>query len=126
MNRVGSRLTRSGQWLVRNPIAALTVVGAVTYGLVRLAYSLFYSQLGLTPEDVGLGYQELLAQSAVSLIVLLVIGFVLSLLAALAVAAYAVFYLIWYVALFQGMLTLDERLVRRFHFGFFGRQSGRD
>jgi hypothetical protein len=44
------------------PAASLT--GLLIYGLVRQLYAIFYGRLGATPEDVGLGYSEILSLSA--------------------------------------------------------------
>lgn len=38
------------------------------YVVVRLAYSLYYVEFDLTPEEVGLGYQETIAASALALL----------------------------------------------------------
>ena len=43
---------------------------AAFYGVLRLAYSMFYEQLGLRPEDVGLGYAEILSQTLSGLILM--------------------------------------------------------
>jgi hypothetical protein len=60
-------------WLVANPVGALTVGGLAVYGVVRLSYALFYEPLGVTPEEVGLGYQQTLAESALAVVVILLI-----------------------------------------------------
>jgi hypothetical protein len=53
-----------GDWLAANPLAALTLLGVVLYGLIRLGHSLFYSEFGLSPNEVGLGYGDALARAA--------------------------------------------------------------
>jgi len=58
---------------VKTLIASLTVIGLVTYALLRLAYSAFYDQLSLEPEDVGLGYGVILSQSITGLVFLIVL-----------------------------------------------------
>jgi hypothetical protein len=55
---------------VHSPLAALSLAGLVAYGIVRLAYAEFYSAFGLTPEEVGLGYQETIAQAGLALLLL--------------------------------------------------------
>jgi hypothetical protein len=50
----------------------LAVLGLLLYGVLRVAYSRFYGELGLAPDDLGLGYLELLVQSAVGAVGLLV------------------------------------------------------
>ncbi len=52
-------------WLVRVAAPLLGVVGAVLYGVLRLAYLFFYLQLRATPEEVGYGYSEILATQLV-------------------------------------------------------------
>ncbi len=54
-------------------ISSLTVIGLVTYALLRLAYSAFYDQLSLEPEDVGFGYGGILSQSITGLAFLIVL-----------------------------------------------------
>lgn len=44
---------------------ALAALGLLLYAVLRIAYSSFYAPLGITPDDLGLGYVDLLAQSAV-------------------------------------------------------------
>jgi hypothetical protein len=58
-----SLLTQIGDWVLRNPAVAISIVGLFTYGLLRFDYVLFYGGLGVTPEDVGLTYSNVLAQS---------------------------------------------------------------
>jgi hypothetical protein len=61
------------------------VLGIVLYAVLRIAYSLFYNNFGLTPDDLGLSYLDLLIQSAVGTVILLMVMFVV---AALVVAVY--------------------------------------
>jgi hypothetical protein len=62
-------------WVIASPLTALTVAGLVLYGSLRLDYSLFYSRFGLRPEDVGLGYAEILSQSVVGLVIYVLLYF---------------------------------------------------
>lgn len=57
-------LRKSWTWVSSNPIPAITVVGVLFYGLLRLEYSDFYGHFRLSPEEVGLGYSDILARSA--------------------------------------------------------------
>ena len=57
-------------WVKNNPIPALTIAGLTVYGLLRLSAGLFYSRLGFAPEEVGLGYAQLLARSVYALALL--------------------------------------------------------
>ena len=50
-------------WVAENTLAALTIAGALLYGIVRFGLQLFYDEFGLAPEDVGLGYGETLARA---------------------------------------------------------------
>jgi hypothetical protein len=50
--------------------AVLGVVGALSYGALNVAATTFYEPLGVTPSEVGLGYGELLARTAVVVAVL--------------------------------------------------------
>jgi hypothetical protein len=48
----------------------LALAGAFFYTALRVAYGVFYSRLDVKPEDVGLGYQQILAQSVGALALL--------------------------------------------------------
>jgi hypothetical protein len=78
-------LTGLGAWATdaRTVLAAL---GIVLYAVLRIAYSVFYHKFGLTPDDLGLSYLDLLIQSAVGTVILLMAIFVVT---AAAVAVYA-------------------------------------
>ena len=66
------------------PWEAWAVLGATVYGLLRIDYALFYGRFGVAPEEVGLGYFEVLAQSVVGTLMqillqsLLVLVFIVS------------------------------------------------
>jgi hypothetical protein len=64
-------MRRVVRWAGANVLLAMTILGLGTYAIVRLAYSLFYGPLDVTPEEVGLGYEETLAQSALALLALI-------------------------------------------------------
>jgi hypothetical protein len=62
------RLVELGEWLPNNLAALPALVGlagALAYGALNVAATIFYEALGVTPSDVGLGYGELLARVAV-------------------------------------------------------------
>jgi hypothetical protein len=63
-------------WATGNPVAALGVAGVLVFGLLRLAYYLFYRHLGVTPEDAGFGYSETLIDASFVTLGLLVIALV--------------------------------------------------
>jgi hypothetical protein len=52
--------------------AVLTAAGVVIFGLLNVAYSVFYDRLGVSPEAVGLGYVNTLTRSTSVLAVLAV------------------------------------------------------
>jgi hypothetical protein len=54
-----------------NVNAILAVFGVILYAVLRVAYSIFYNGFGLYPDDLGLGYLDLLVQSAVGIFLLL-------------------------------------------------------
>jgi hypothetical protein len=68
---------RVARWCVEHWQVAITITGLITYGYLRLSYDLFYGTFGLRPEDVGLGYADVLAQTVLGLIVFLTVWAVL-------------------------------------------------
>ncbi|MGZ4234262.1 MAG: hypothetical protein ACXVUE_08205 [Solirubrobacteraceae bacterium] len=52
---------------------ALALLGLLFYAVLRVAYSVFYNRFGLSPDDLGLSYVDLLVQSAVGTSVLLLL-----------------------------------------------------
>jgi hypothetical protein len=59
------RATRAAaRWIFTNPLPTITL-GLLLYGMLRLAYTTFYDEFGVTPEQVGLTYAETLSRSAV-------------------------------------------------------------
>jgi hypothetical protein len=54
---------RRGRLLLPNLLVIVSVVGILAYAVLRSYYSVFYGPLGVTPEDVGLGYVEVLQLS---------------------------------------------------------------
>lgn len=63
-------------WLTKNSAATVTI-GLVLYVLLRLPYSIYYGVLRTSPEEIGLSYVELLAQSTLAVAVLAAGGTVL-------------------------------------------------
>jgi hypothetical protein len=64
--------------------ALLSLAGLGFYALLRVAYMRFYAPFGLSPDDLGLGYAQLLAQAAIGVILLLAAaGLVIALLVGL-------------------------------------------
>lgn len=54
--------------------AVAAVLGLVAYAGLRYAYTRFYTPLGVLPEEVGIGYVQVLAYAGPSLIVILLVG----------------------------------------------------
>ncbi|MGM9474250.1 hypothetical protein ACS5PJ_19860 [Pseudarthrobacter sp. YS3] len=50
---------------LRVDVAWLGAAGVALYVFLRIPFAIFYEQLGTSPEEVGLGYAQLLAQSSV-------------------------------------------------------------
>jgi len=51
----------------------VSIVALLLYADLRLAYYLFYRDFHVTPEQIGLGYVPILAESAVVTVLLLVL-----------------------------------------------------
>lgn len=70
-----SKSTLSLQDLASVVLAAVAVIGVLVYGLLAAAYDEFYSELGLTPADVGVEYGKALGgAAALAVLVSLLIG----------------------------------------------------
>jgi hypothetical protein len=52
-----------------DPRALIAVIGLVLYAVLRVAYVAFYQPFGLSPDDLGFGYLDLLGQAAVATLV---------------------------------------------------------
>ena len=106
---IGAAFIRSRGGL-SNPAAATAVVvlGAATYALLRAISDQFYAPLGLSPEEIGVGQAELVAQA---------VG---AFLASLVLAGLLLWLLILIVGLGQlgGPLMKVTRMVERTRFGW--------
>jgi hypothetical protein len=60
------------QWASQNSAVALTAMGLVIYAVVRVGIDAFYSEFGVTAEDVGLSQTLIIARSALALATTLV------------------------------------------------------
>jgi hypothetical protein len=69
-------------WVGANPLPAVTLLGVVLYGVLRLSYLFFYLRLRTNPEEVGYGYTQILAQSATGGLLLVALVFFALLLSA--------------------------------------------
>lgn len=64
------------KWIVSNLVTSYTLLGLFIYALLRISYSLFYGRFGVSPEEVGLGFAEILSQAAVGILFVFAIQFV--------------------------------------------------
>ena len=55
-----------------NPLPAIGLLGGALYVALRIPVGLFYNDLGVTPDEVGLGPEELVPQSLTLLVVFIV------------------------------------------------------
>lgn len=72
-------------WVTRYAVPLFGVVGAALYGVLRLAYLFFYMRLRASPDEVGYGYSQVLADELIGAIELVVL--VAALLALIGTAA---------------------------------------
>jgi hypothetical protein len=69
-----TRPGRAWRFIRDNLAVTLTLAGLLVYSSLRLSAGIFYGRFGFTPEDVGLGYAEILARSLYTLILLTAYG----------------------------------------------------
>jgi hypothetical protein len=60
---VTGKRSRLEEWLASNTLPAVSIAGALVYGIIRISYVGFYGEFGLDPEDVGIGYAATLARA---------------------------------------------------------------
>jgi hypothetical protein len=65
-----SRFAKLTTWATQNPLALLPVALAALYVVLRIPVTLFYNDLGVTPEEVGQGDAVVLRNSLILLVVL--------------------------------------------------------
>ena len=63
-------LRKSLDWVRESGLLAVTVIGLILYFFLSIPATLFYSQLGTTPGEVGLNYVNLLSGSTFELLVI--------------------------------------------------------
>ena len=71
--RLDARLGRLGAWAWANAprlLSVAVVFGALLYGWMRICEALFYNQLALNPEDIGLGYPGGVPQAVLAVVLL--------------------------------------------------------
>jgi hypothetical protein len=99
-----------GTWALGNPLSAVTALGLLVYGFLRYVYARFYSPLGVKPEEVGLGYAEILSQSVVGLLLFSAVMFLLLFIGAIAVISGS-------LVLFRGVAEVAPEIRRDWRFG---------
>lgn len=62
------------RWLWKYGLPAAPILAVLVYGILRQLYAKFYGTLGASPEEVGLGYQQVLALSGVAILVFTLVG----------------------------------------------------
>jgi hypothetical protein len=74
-----TRAARVLGWIGEHPVPAATIAGGVTYAVVRVSLARFYGRFGVEPEEVGLGYADVLVRTvfglALTYVLLFVAGF---------------------------------------------------
>jgi hypothetical protein len=96
-------------WALGNPLSVVTVLGLCLYGFLRYVYARFYSPLGVKPEEVGLGYGEILSQSVMGLLLFSALMFLLLLLITVLVITGAVVWAGLFLAVRAGIRE-DKRI----------------
>jgi hypothetical protein len=96
-------------WALGNPLSVVTVLGLCLYGFLRYVYARFYSPLGVKPEEVGLGYGEILSQSVMGLLLFSVLMFLLLLIFTVLVITAAVVWAGFFLAVRAGIRE-DKRI----------------
>jgi hypothetical protein len=62
--------SRPTGWVATHlPATAITLAGIVAYSVLRVSYATFYGRFDIEPEEVGLGQTEIIAHTALALIV---------------------------------------------------------
>jgi hypothetical protein len=119
-NEVPGDKTKSLAWIKESGLLAVTLTGLTLYFFLSIPATLFYSQLGTTPGEVGINYVNLLSSSTFELLVIFVVlalavlvgGFFLAYFLMLAYQAMPSLYSIWRVR----KQTDQERATRGFDF----------
>jgi len=65
--------TSALDWILRYAVPLVGVIGAALYGVLRLAYLFFYLRLRASPDEVGYGYTQVLADELVGAIELVIL-----------------------------------------------------
>lgn len=103
-DRLGDRLSAAADWILSKHAALFAVVGLLLYYLIRFSYSEFYGTFGMSPEEAGLGYDDLLLRSAFGAIVSIVATSILFV--AVGVGVSAVYVVCTGVAFLAGIIPI--------------------
>jgi hypothetical protein len=60
-------MARIAQFAEKNPAVAVTLVGIIDYAIAGLAHLYLYGSLGISLDEVGLGYSAILSKTALML-----------------------------------------------------------
>jgi hypothetical protein len=60
-------------WIMSYAVPLIGVIAAALYGVLRLAYLFFYLRLRASPDEVGYGYSQVLADELIGAIELVVL-----------------------------------------------------
>jgi len=64
------------RWSLDHLPYVFTLMGLVLFALIRTSYAVFYRRFGLTPEDLGISYPQILAQSGVAAVIFVLYGLI--------------------------------------------------
>ena len=67
----GPKSLSAASWFFKDVSGGLLLTGVLTYGLLHLAYAKFYNNFGVSLDELGIGYPQLLSQGAAGFAVLL-------------------------------------------------------
>jgi hypothetical protein len=67
----GQKSLSAVSWFFKDVSEGLLLTGVLTYGLLYLAYEEFYNNFGVSLDELGIGYPQLLAKGAAGFAVLL-------------------------------------------------------
>ncbi|HEV2791263.1 MAG TPA: hypothetical protein VGV69_08205 [Solirubrobacterales bacterium] len=113
LERAGEQSAAGARALVRNPTLSLALTTVVLFAVARLPTEIFYSELGVRPEDVGLNSVQVLLQGSAVLLAISVL---------LALTLVAAFFLLFGFASFAWSSdtgSLTRLLKTTFRLGLF-------
>ena len=72
----GPKSLSAASWFFKDVSGGLLLAGVLTYGLLHLAYEEFYNSFGVSLDELGIGYPQLLSQGAAGFAVLLLFSLI--------------------------------------------------